>query len=70
MQYRLPNGQLLIKKFPHNPYEGKVVDKGGKSQDERDWDAYVKEQREERGDPDFDPLTFDDGSSVTDWMDR
>jgi Holliday junction resolvasome RuvABC endonuclease subunit len=35
-----------------------VVEKEKKSDDERDWDSYVKDMREKLNDPNWDPITF------------
>lgn len=59
MQYRLQNGRLMVRKFMSDPFGGKVVT-DAETQDERDWSAYITEQRERMDDPDWDPIVFDD----------
>jgi hypothetical protein len=65
MQYRLQTGKMLIRQFSHNPFQG-GVQQVRESEDERDWNAYLKSERERRGDPSWDAVQFQDGSSTTD----
>jgi hypothetical protein len=52
-------GRLIITRFKSNPFKGKVKYEK-KTQDERDWDSYVKDMREKLGDPHFNPITIVD----------
>lgn len=67
IQVRLKDGRLVRRRYLSSPFETKVMT-DAETQDDRDWNAYVDEQRELRDDPFFDPLTFDGHGSVTDWM--
>ncbi len=68
LQIRLKRGDLVKRRFNSNPFAAEVKT-DAISEDERDWNAYIDEQRELRDDPFFDGLQFDDGSGgVTDWM--
>jgi hypothetical protein len=37
------------------------------SQDEADWNSYLADTRERIGDPDWDPIQFNDGTSTDKW---
>lgn len=68
LQVRLKNGMMVQRRFQSSPFAAEVKT-DAISEDERDWNAYIDEQRELRDDPTFDGLAFDDGSTgVTDWM--
>jgi len=61
------DGKLYQVRLPNNPFTGKVsTDK--KTQDEIDYEAYLKDERERRDDPTWDAVTFDDGTSTQDWF--
>jgi hypothetical protein len=53
-------------RLPRDPFKGQIQQET-KTQDEQDYEAYLKEEREKRDDPTWDAVTFDDGSSVQDW---
>lgn len=59
LRWKTKEGKLLIVKFTSNPFKGKVTYKK-KSEDERDWDAYVNDMREKLDDPTWDPITIID----------
>ena len=59
MRWRTQEGKLIITRFKSNPFKGKV-NYEKKTQDERDWDSYVKDMREKLGDPNFNPITIVD----------
>lgn len=69
LQYRLKNGHMIMRHFHSDPFAGKVVT-DAESQDEKEWNAYVDEQREKYNNPDWDPVTFDDGTSTRDFLDQ
>lgn len=69
LQLRTKDGRLIKTKFPHNPYKGKVTT-DPKTTDEEDWERYLYEMRSKLDDPTWDPIQFEDGSSVTDWTER
>lgn len=67
MRWVTQEGELIIRRYKANPYKG-TVKRDAKTQDERDWNAYLKQQREKLGDPDWDPIQFTDGSSTSEWL--
>jgi hypothetical protein len=68
LQIRLKSGRLVQRRFLSSPFADHVQT-DAETTDERDWNAYIDQQRELRDDPTFDGLTFSDGSrGVTDWM--
>lgn len=67
LQYKTQNGKLIVKKFYQNPFGGTVKTESA-SQDETDWQAYLKASREKLDDPNWDPITFYDGTSVDKWF--
>lgn len=44
-------------RFNSNPYAGSVTYEK-KSEDERDWESYLKDMREKMNDPDWNPITI------------
>ncbi len=69
LRHKLQDGRMMVRKFLTNPFAGKVVT-DAVTEDERDWNQYITEKREQLGDEHFDPLRFDDGQSTWDWMNR
>lgn len=67
LRHRLQTGKLILKRFLSNPFQG-IVKTDAPSEDERDWNRFVKEKQEQLGDPNYSPITFQDGSSVDKWM--
>ena len=62
--------RLIIRRFKSNPFRGSITT-DAVNPDERDWNAFVTEKREQFNDPMYDPLRFSDkGGSVTDWMNK
>ncbi len=59
-------GKMYQVRMPNDPFKGKVTHEG-KTEDERDYESYLREQREIRDDPAWDAVTFDDGTSAQDW---
>lgn len=57
LRWRTQEGKIVHVRFKSNPFKGKVKYEK-KSQDERDWDAYVKDMREKMDDPNFNPITI------------
>lgn len=58
LRYRTKQGVLVEGPLPGNPFEGSMISEPN-SEDERDWERYVDEQRERFDDPYFDPIHFD-----------
>lgn len=67
LRHRTQNGKLIIRRFMSNPYKGSVKT-DAETQDERDWNNFVREKQEQLGDPNFSPITFQDGTSVDKWL--
>ena len=59
LRWKTKQGKLLMTRFKTNPFKGKVTYEK-KSEDERDWDSYVKDMREKMGDPNWNPITIVD----------
>lgn len=57
----------MVRQFQSSPYGGEVQT-DAESQDERDWNSFISEKREQLDDPTYDPIQFEDGSSTTDWV--
>ncbi len=70
LRWKTQKGQKIVAPLTKNPFEGKVIQKDTESEDERDWQAYLKSEQERRDDPNWDPLMFDDGTSTNAWMER
>lgn len=69
LRHRTQKGQLIIRKFLSNPYENKVKT-DSVSEDEEEWNTYVRERREFLNNPGYDPVQYSDGSSTTDWAEQ
>jgi hypothetical protein len=63
------SGRLIRRRFATNPFKGKVTTEKI-TQDESEWNSWIKEKREQLDDPSFDPVTFANGQSTYDWMQR
>lgn len=59
LRWRTQEGKLIMTRFKSNPYRGEVKYEK-KSEDERDWDSYVKDMREKLNDPNWNPITIVD----------
>ena len=57
LRWRTKQGKLLVTRFKTNPFKGEVKYEK-KSEDERDWDSYVKDMREKMDDPTFNPIAI------------
>jgi hypothetical protein len=57
LRWKTRTGKLIVTKFKSNPFAGEVKYEK-KSEDERDWDSYVKDTREKLGDPDWNPISI------------
>lgn len=69
LQLRTKDGRFIKTKFPHDPFDGNVKT-DAVSQDEQDWNDYLYEMRSKYDDPDWDPIQFEDGSSVSNWTEE
>lgn len=66
LQWKTQEGRLVQVRFTKNPFSSIIAHEKA-SQDEADWESYLKDTREKLGDEHWDPIQFDDGSSTTDW---
>lgn len=57
LRWRTKEGRILMTRFKSNPYAGSVTYEK-KSEDERDWESYLKDMREKMNDPDWNPITI------------
>lgn len=57
LRWRTRQGRLIVTKFKSNPFKGEVKYEK-KSEDERDWDSYVKDMREKMNEPNWNPISF------------
>jgi hypothetical protein len=57
LRWKTQQGKLVMTKFKSNPFKSQVKYEK-KSDDERDWDSYVKDMREKLNDPNWDPITY------------
>jgi len=57
LRWKTRDGKVVITRFKSNPYAGSVMYEK-KSQDERDWDSYLKDMREKMNDPNWNPITI------------
>lgn len=64
MQYRV-KGWLIRRRFNTSPFAG-TVKTDVETKDEQQWNAYVDDMREMLNDESWDPVTYEDGSSTRD----
>jgi len=57
LRWKTKQGRLVMTRFKSNPFKGQVKYEK-KTEDERDWDAYVKDMREKLDDPSWNPITI------------
>lgn len=57
LRWRTQEGRLVITRFKTNPFKNEVK-YIKETEDERDWDAYVKDMREKLNDPNWNPITI------------
>lgn len=69
LRWKTQKGQKIVTKYPGNPFAGKVQSEK-ETRDEREYESYLKGQRERLGDPHWDPVQFTDGVSTDQWMDK
>ena len=59
LRWKTQEGRLVLIRFKTNPFKGTVTYEK-KSEDERDWDSYIKDMREKMGNPYWNPITIID----------
>jgi hypothetical protein len=66
MRWVTKKDYLVIRRFESNPFAATVTT-DAKSEDERDWDAFITEKREAMNDELYDPITFTNGQGASEW---
>jgi hypothetical protein len=51
------DGKLVVRRFMSNPFKSEVKT-DAVSEDEKDWNAYLYERREQLNDPEWDPIVI------------
>lgn len=69
LQWVTKDGKLLQVRLRSDPYAS-TVQYEAQSDDEADWDSYIKDMREKLGDEHWDPVQFNDGTSTYDYMQK
>ncbi len=59
-------GQFIQAPYPHNPFKGKIEHEKI-TEDERDFEQYLQQERERRDDPHWDPVQWEQGGSTHSW---
>lgn len=67
LKIRRKNGQLVMTRYSKNPFQA-IATREHITQDERDWNQYLQNAREELDDELYDPLIFDDGTTYSSYM--
>ena len=57
LRWRAKDGRLLVSQYRTDPFKTKIMS-ARKTQDEAEYDAYVKDLREKLDNPNFDPISF------------
>jgi hypothetical protein len=55
LRWKTQKGQRIITPYNGNPFGGQVMAKS-KTQDEKDWDAYLNDMQEKLDNPDYSPI--------------
>ena len=58
LRWRAKDGRLIVSKYRSNPFATKLITET-KTQDEKDWEAYVWDLREKLDNPNYDPILID-----------
>ena len=57
LRWRTQQGQLIISRLKQNPYKGEIK-REENTQDQRDWDSYIRDMSEKFDDPHFNPISL------------
>jgi len=49
---------MVKNKLPNDPFQ-ESVDTNQETEDERDWESYLQDKREQLNDPEWDPIQFE-----------
>lgn len=69
LQWVTQKGRMVQVKFESNPFAG-VVKHDRITDDEADWNRYLADAREALNDPDYDPIQFESGGSVNNYLEQ
>jgi len=69
MRWVTKDGRLIVRRYLSNPFKSEVRT-DAVSQDERDWNEFLSHKREMLNNPEYDPISFSDGTSTTDHFNR
>jgi hypothetical protein len=59
LRWRTQKGQLVVSRYKKDPFQGKVTMEK-ETQDQRDWDQYLRDMREKLDNPTWDPVSIED----------
>lgn len=59
LRWKTQTGRLVMTRFKTSPFKGQVTYEK-KTEDERDWDSYVKDMREKLNNPTYNPIVIVD----------
>jgi len=57
LRWRDRQGRLIISKYKSNPFKAEIIVQK-ETEDERDWNAYLKDCREKMDNPTWDPIVI------------
>jgi hypothetical protein len=60
LRWKTKEGKKIIVRYQTNPFQGRVV-KENRTEDERDWDAFCRDQSERLGIENWNPITITSG---------
>lgn len=55
LRWKTQKGRLIVRRMKSNPFAGQVITES-KTQDERDWEAYLVDLRQRMDDENFNPI--------------
>lgn len=64
LRWRAKDGRLIVSPYKSDPFKTKIITET-KTQDEKDWEAYVHDLREKLDNPNYDPISIDDKYAST-----
>lgn len=59
MRWITKEGRLIVRRYQSSPFTNNIMT-DAETEDERDWNAYVREKREQFDDPTYDPVRIVD----------
>lgn len=67
LRHQTQTGRIIIRTFKSNPFKTAGIQVDTETEDERDWNEYLRQAREILDDPYWDPIRFNDGTSTDSW---